>query len=110
VLVLVQIYGIAHLWMGIPVSNLLRPFLAISVPTLLVGPSLYWANRLGTLRIKKVRSGAVACTYLWLMCIVDFHYLAKLGVIAAEDAVPMYIVSTIGCGLGFLIARRTSNA
>jgi hypothetical protein len=104
---LIQIYGIAHLLMGIPLSNLLEPYLVILVPSVLLGPSLCWAHRMvGSLRTKQVRSMAIAGTYMWLWCVVALHYLGRLNVMAPEDVVPMYIVCGFGCGLGFLLATK----
>jgi hypothetical protein len=62
---------------------------------------MYWATRPELLY--KRRRIFVCGIYLWSVVMVDFHYAAKLGVIAVEDPI-LYAITTSGIALGCIFA------
>src|SRR5262249_43727621 len=94
----VDLYGIAHVWLGVPLASLREPFVVLSIPILLVGPSMYLANQSREeLRLK--RRTVIAGLFMWSSFICGVYYAVKFGIMEAEAAIPMYLMSTIGAGV-----------
>jgi hypothetical protein len=108
---LVDVYGIAHLLFGIPLASLLEPFGVLSIPVLLVGPSMYLVNKSREeLRLK--RRTAIVGLFMWSTLILGFHYAAQLGIIETGDEIPMFVICTVGIGLATVGAyqlRKNAN-
>ena len=98
-----QLYGLADLWFGVPLDRLWEPFWVLSIPVIMLGPSMHLAEKSagGVLVLLMKRKLAVAMFFLWSILVLESHYAAKFGVVDAEAAVPMYVMSTIGSGLGY---------
>ena len=94
---LLHFYVLAHLVLRVPMFKVWEPFGIISVPTLLFGPLMYWANRHG-------RSVWV-CGFYLLLIVTDYtHYAMKYGVINVEYPALLYAIDI------FMIATGTLGA
>ena len=101
----VDLYGFGHLVFHVPVTRLWEPFWLLSIPILMLAPSMYWAsNSQPGLRLK--RTMGTAGLFMWLVIVLAIYYSVKFGIIEAEAERPMYIISTLGAGLGTLLAYQ----
>ena len=100
-------YGIGHLVMHVSLAKLWEPFGLVSILTLLLAPSMYWAKT--DSRGNPQRVSVVVGGYLWSTSIIYIAYCTKFGVIAAEDTVPVCIIITIMIVLGCVGGYRASK-
>ena len=101
----VDLYGIGHLLLHVPVAKLWEPFWALSIFSLLAAPALYWANNSQPgLRLKRIMGAAGF--FFWILLILGIYYTVRFGIIEAEAELPMYIISTLMDGLGMLLAYQ----
>jgi hypothetical protein len=97
----VWIYGIGHLVMRVPLARLWEPYGLISILTLLLAPSMYWAitRHDGVGQNVKERI-FVSGGYLWSTSFICIVYMGKFGVIPPDVVVLVCILLTITIVLG----------
>jgi len=98
---LTTFYGLLHIGFGVPLSRLVEPFGVVAALVLLFGPLMYWAaTHTWLFRDFRKRMILVATGFLWLLSMVGIHYSGELHIMAREDMLPTYGITSAIVALG----------
>jgi len=101
----VDLYGFGHLVFHVPVARLWEPFWVLSIPILMLAPSMYWASN-SQPGLRLTRTMGTAGLLMWLVIVLAIYYTVKFGIIEAEAELPMYIICSLQTGAGVLVAYQ----
>ena len=85
--VFVLVYAILHIFLGIPLANIISPFIAFAALTLVMGIGVFWAAQYSQ-RIRSIRPVLYVVAVYGLVCFPLWaHYALSLGIGRPESVV-----------------------